>query len=365
VANIATGVSAGGLQLQGLAKSFGSETVINGLDLEVPAGSTVALLGPSGCGKTTVLRIIAGLELPDAGRVSVGGKVLTGPGVMMPAERRRIGMVFQDWALFPHMTVSANVAYGLTRGDRQSGRVDETLEMVGLDGLGHRFPMTLSGGQQQRVAIARAVAPRPAVMLLDEPFSNLDADLRVRVRSEVHGLLEELAVTTLFVTHDQEEAFVLGDQVAVMHRGRIEQQDLPESLYERPVSAWVASFVGDANLLPGEASGMWADTPVGPVPLSAEAFGPCQVMVRPERLAMTAGKAAEVIDLEFYGHDTSYQLALPGVVLLARAMASPRFRRGDRVEVAYEGPPAAAYPAEASTPAGFYPARLDPEEALA
>ena len=216
-------VEDGGVDVRGVHKSFGTTAVLRDVDLDVPSGSVVALLGPSGCGKTTLLRIIAGLEAPDAGEVRVGGRLLTGPATSVPPEHRRVGMVFQDWGLFPHLTVAQNVGYGLPRGERRGARVDEALELVGLVGLGHRSPTTLSGGQQQRVALARALAPRPSVLLLDEPFSNLDAALRVQVRGEVHRLLRELGVTTVFVTHDQEEAFVLGDEVAVMSEGRVVQ----------------------------------------------------------------------------------------------------------------------------------------------
>ncbi|MEZ5136817.1 MAG: ABC transporter ATP-binding protein [Acidimicrobiales bacterium] len=194
--------------------------MLDDVSLRVPAGAMVALLGPSGCGKTTLLRAIAGLVAVDAGQVRVGDRVLTGDGVSVPPERRQVGMVFQDWALFPHLSVARNVAYGLG-GDQRADtdrRVDDALAMVGLAGLGDRLPGTLSGGQQQRVALARALAPEPAVLLLDEPFSNLDAALRAQVRTEVHALLVRLGITTIVVTHDQEEAFVLGDEVAVLGR---------------------------------------------------------------------------------------------------------------------------------------------------
>jgi iron(III) transport system ATP-binding protein len=338
-----TPVTAADLVVVNLRKSFDGTPVLAGVDLVVPAGATVALLGPSGCGKTTLLRVVAGLESADAGEVILGGRTVTGPGVHVPPEKRRVGMVFQDWALFPHMTVAQNVAYGLGGDDRH--RVEEILAMVGLEGLGGRMPSTLSGGQQQRVALARAIAPRPAALLLDEPFSNLDADLRARVRTEVHRLLQELGITTLFVTHDQEEAFVVGDEVAVMHQGVIEQQDPPAVLYALPATPWVAGFVGEANLMEGDAHGEEAWTQVGPVPLHRGAEGACTVLVRPEQLALEPGGEGEVRRVEFYGHDTSYRVAIPGGELMVRAMAAPRFSRGDRVRVTYQGPPTVAYPA--------------------
>ena len=269
----------------------------------------------------------------------------------VPAERRRVGMVFQDWALFPHLTVAQNVGYGLPRPDRRGPRVAEALALVGLDGLGDRSPGTLSGGQQQRVALARALAPAPGVLLLDEPFSNLDTSLRVQVRTEVHQLLASLGVTTVFVTHDQEEAFVLGDEVAVMHGGRIVQQATPAELYARPATSWVATFVGDANLVTGTAAGASATTPVGPVALERPVEGDVDVVLRPEELRLVpladgAGAPATVELCEFYGHDTVY-LVRPdgGEPLRARAGSAPRYARGDRVGIAYGGPPAIAYAA--------------------
>jgi iron(III) transport system ATP-binding protein len=311
----------------------------------VDTGRMVALLGPSGCGKTTLLRILAGLEQPDGGEVRLGDELLTGGGRDVPPERRRIGMVFQDWALFPHMSVARNVAYGLPRGPDRARQVDEALAMVGLESLGDRAPATLSGGQQQRVALARALAPRPAALLLDEPFSNLDTALRVQVRTEVHRLLADIGVTTVFVTHDQDEAFVLGDEVAVMADGQIVQQAPPAELYDRPGSAWIARFVGDANLLPGTANGASADTSVGGVALREAVDGRVQVLLRPEHLQVVPGDGAVVDLVEFYGRDTVYAIRLDdGAALTVRAAQAPAHERGDRVAVTYAGPPAVAFP---------------------
>ncbi|MBW3580476.1 MAG: ABC transporter ATP-binding protein [Actinobacteria bacterium] len=332
------------VEVRSLSKAFGSTPVLREVSLGIEPGSVLALLGPSGCGKTTLLRSIAGLEVPDAGEVQVGGRVLTSPEALVPPERRRIGMVFQDWALFPHLSVGANVGYGLPRGERSAERVEAALAMVGLEGLGDRSPGTLSGGQQQRVALARALAPRPSVLLLDEPFSNLDTALRVEVRTEVHRLLVELGITTVFVTHDQEEAFVLGDEVAVMRHGVIEQRSAPAALYAAPASPWVAGFVGDANLVRGHAHGDHARTPVGAVPLAARSDGAVQVLVRPEALALGPGDDAVVELVEFYGHDSVYEVVLDaGLRLRARVPASLVLVRGQRVGVRYAGSATSAW----------------------
>ena len=333
------------LVVRGVTKRFEGESVLRGVDLTVEKGDSVTLLGPSGCGKTTLLRAIAGLDRPDAGTISLGGRVLANGDRFVAPERRRIGMVFQDWALFPHLDVAANVAYGLPKDvESKSVIVAETLEMVGLGGFGKRMPDTLSGGEQQRVAIARAIAPRPDALLLDEPFSNLDAGLRAVVRSDTRNLLRELEMTTLFVTHDQGEAFVLGDEVAVMKEGVIRQQAPPGTLYSHPVDPWVAAFVGEANLLLVDAEGDTANTILGAVPLANQAFGPHTVLLRPEQIYLAPGSAGEVKNVEFYGHDCSYRVEVDGKEIIVRSIAAPTFDTGDRVSLSYHGPEAVAYP---------------------
>jgi iron(III) transport system ATP-binding protein len=335
------------LAVADVVKRFGATDVLRGVSLAVQPGQICALLGPSGSGKTTLLRTIAGLERPDRGRVTVGHRVLSDAnGTWVPPEQRRVGMVFQDWALFPQMTVSANVAFGLSRVKRRrTPRVREVLDMVGLATFADRHPGTLSGGQQQRVALARALAPRPEVLLLDEPFSNLDTTLRVRVRTDVNRLLAETGITALFVTHDQEEAFVLGDVVAVVNDGVIEQVGPPADLYRRPASPWVASFVGGGNLVPGRAVGAEADTAVGPVPLDSPNTGPVDVLVRPEHVRLVSGGDAVVTLVEYYGHDSVILVETArGGAVRARTMATT-LQRGDAVTVSYAGPPTAAYTA--------------------
>ncbi|MPZ51931.1 MAG: ATP-binding cassette domain-containing protein [Acidimicrobiia bacterium] len=249
----------------------------------------------------------------------------------------------------PPSRVAANVGYGLTAG-REAAEVEDTLAMVGLEGLGRRMPATLSGGQQQRVALARALAPHPDVLLLDEPFSNLDAALRNRVRSETHRLLGELGTTALFVTHDQAEAFVMGDEVAVMESGSIRQQADPGTLYDQPIDPWVAGFVGDANLLQAVITEDGAETRLGIIPVATSTGGAGTILVRPEYLHLDDGDEGRVTHVEFYGHDISYMVELEDVTLTVRAMQGRRFRPGDAVSVRFEGPPVVVYPTEELVP---------------
>ncbi len=332
------------LVAQGVTKQFDGTMALEHAGISVAEGDSLALLGPSGCGKTTLLRIVAGLENPDQGTVSVGREVLTGPCHHVPAERRRVGMVFQDAALFPHLTVARNVAYGLTRAEIRAGRVQETLEMVDLGHLAERRPHELSGGQAQRVALARALAPRPRILLFDEPFTGLDTALRVRVRTEIHALLRQVGMTSVFVTHDQEEAFVLGDRVAVMREGQVRQEGTPAEVYAAPADPWVARFVGEANLLPGSSEDLLASTVLGRVPVTGGPRGAVTVLVRPEHLDLVRGGGATVTDVAFYGHDSSYTVRLGEQVLLVRGASVPRFRVGDDVAVRFDGPATTAYP---------------------
>ncbi len=336
----------GDLVVSSVSFSYGDVRAVDDVSISVPAGTVTALLGPSGCGKTTLLRLIAGLERPDGGSIRAGSGTLSTPDRLTPPEKRRIGMMFQEGALFPHLSVSENVAFGLPRGPKRARAVEEALELVGLSGMGKRSPTSLSGGQRQRVALARALAPGPDALLLDEPFANLDPALRVELRAEVASLLRRLGITSVFVTHDQEEAFVMGAQVVVMRDGRVLQSATPGELYSRPANRWVATFVGEANIVPGQGGADAAETIVGSVPLAQAAPDRCEVLLRPEHLALNAGETWEVEQLEFYGHDTLYVLrGEHGQTLMVRAGGAPRFSNGDRTSVRYQGPPTVAFEA--------------------
>ena len=276
------------LRTLGLRKRFGDVVAVDDVSLEVRRGEFLAVLGPSGCGKTTLLRLVAGFERPDGGGIEIDGAAVAGPRQLVPPERRRIGMVFQESALFPHLDVAGNIGFGLPRRRRES-RIAELVALVGLAGLHARMPHELSGGQQQRVALARAMAPDPTLILLDEPFSALDATLRAQLRGEVREILRAAGATTVFVTHDQGEALEISDRVAVMRAGRIEQISTPDELYLRPINRFVAGFVGEANLLPGEVRHGEVQTIVGRfrAPDGALADGTrAEVLLRPEQLHM-------------------------------------------------------------------------------
>jgi iron(III) transport system ATP-binding protein len=296
------------LEVDGLTRRFPSEAAaaVDRVSFSLGEGELVALLGPSGCGKTTTLRMIGGLETPDAGTIRLRGRDIT----HLPPERRGIGIVFQDYALFPHLNVLENVRFGLRHLPRAASRAraQEMLALVGLEGLGARRPHQLSGGQQQRVALARTLAVSPPLVLMDEPFSNLDAAMRVETRQEVRRLLKEIGSAGILVTHDQEEALALADRIAVMERGRVLQIGTPDEIYRNPATRFVAAFIGRSNILPGRAEGMAAETAFGRLPLSRAANGSVSLAVRPEQIMIEAdpqGRAA-VVGREFRGHDQLY-----------------------------------------------------------
>ncbi len=328
------------LACRGVVKRFGSTVALAGADLAARQGDVLALVGPSGCGKTTLLRVVAGFEQPDAGEVRLEGRVLNGRGISVPPDRRRVGMVFQDFALFPHMSVARNIAFGLPKGVDRRRRVQELLDLVGLPGLEARMPHELSGGQQQRVAMARALAAEPALMLLDEPFSNLDPSIRQRVRSEVKQLIRAIGITAVFVTHDQEEALSIAEQVAVMVAGRVRQVGAPHEVYSRPADRTVAAFIGEANLLPGKVSGGMSESELGRVPVSADFAGNAEMMVRAEDLAITehGGTPVEVEHVEYYGHDMLVTARLgSGRPLRVRLKTGLELQPGQRVGVTVTG----------------------------
>ena len=303
------------VQLEQLVKTFGEQRAVDGVDLDIAPGSLVTLLGPSGCGKTTILRMIAGLERPSSGRVWIDGEDVT----RQPAYLRDVTMMFQSYALFPHMTVFENIAYGL-RVQRLPeaeirSRVHDALALVGLDNLGERASNALSGGQQQRVALARALVIQPKVLLFDEPLSNLDAKLRKRVREDIRHLQQDLNITSIYVTHDQEEALAISDVIVLVNKGRIEQQSTPQELYSRPVSQFAANFVGAANFVPGHYDG--THVTVGSYRFAHEQAidtGEVTVMVRPEAIELSpaddtdAGLAARVQQVAYLGSVSEYSL---------------------------------------------------------
>ena len=329
-------------------KAFGSMVAVRGASLEVPTGELVALLGPSGSGKTTLLRMIAGFERPDAGTIAIGGRRVAGPGVWVEPESRRVGMVFQAGALFPHLDVAANVGFGAPRRER----VGECLGLVGLADRAHSYPHELSGGERQRVALARALAAEPDVVLLDEPFAALDASLREELRTEVAEVLRRAGASALLVTHDQAEALSLARTVAVMRDGRIEQVGSPQEIYERPRSRWVAEFLGEADVLPGTAAGGMVECELGCFGVGDGLAGTVEIVVRPEAVAIgggspSAGAArATVVDGAFFGHDHLVHLQLAsGRRLRSRRLGAPAWHPGDEVDVWIDGPVSALTPA--------------------
>jgi iron(III) transport system ATP-binding protein len=336
---------------RGISKSFAHTRVLDGLDLEVPDGAVVTVLGESGSGKTTLLRLLAGFERPDTGTVLIGGQTVDEDRRFVPPERRRIGYVAQEGSLFPHLTVARNIAFGLSRRERGTGRVQELLRLVGLDDLGKRYPHQLSGGQQQRVALARALAPRPRVVLLDEPFSSLDTSLRSSLRSHVMQILRRQGATTVLVTHDQQEALSVADLVGVIDGGRIRQFATPETLYTQPASVAIARFLGEANIVPGTASAGVADTELGKFTLAAgngSPTGPVAVLIRPEQITLRPhpGQPSEpsqiigkVIHREYNGHDciVLVEASDVGHPLRVRCLGRTPFQPGDTVIISAQG----------------------------
>jgi iron(III) transport system ATP-binding protein len=324
------------IQLEGVTKTYDAVTAVDHVSVSVTQRQLLVLLGSSGCGKTTTLRLVAGLERPNTGAVYLEGRPVADDAHWVQPEDRHIGMVFQDYALFPHLSVRQNIEFALLRRDRDKRkRVREMLSLVGLDGLGERFPHQLSGGQQQRVALARALAPAPSVVLLDEPFSNLDAALRKTMREEVRRILHEANATAIFVTHDQEEAMSLADRVAVMQAGEVLQIGDPATLYRYPAKLDVATFLGETNFIPGEASGKVAVTPLGTLSLVRPAEGDVSVMVRPESLSLVPDPEGDAVvkAVRFYGYYQMVTVAVGDLTLTARVWAQTYVTEGEHVRL--------------------------------
>lgn len=330
------------LSVQELTKRFDPDAppVVHDVSFDVGDGEIFAILGPSGCGKTTTLRCIAGFERATAGTIALRDQVLSGPDVHVSPEARTVGIVFQNYALFPHLTVQENVAFGLNGAAQaeRDARAQEALEMVGLGGFEDRQPQHLSGGQQQRVALARTLAPEPDLILLDEPFSNLDALLRQETRQEVRELLKSKGMSAVLVTHNQEEALSFADRLAVMRSGQIDQVGTPEDVYYRPRTLFVAQFLGRTNLLLSQAAGTEARTPLGTVGLDREAEGTVLVSLRPEHLSVEAREAADgtlatVVGRSFKGHDITYRVCCQGNEYLVHTDNRHLYEPGETVAV--------------------------------
>ena len=322
----------------GVSKHYGLVAAVDGIDLAVQPGESLSIVGPSGSGKTTTLRLIAGFEAVDDGEISLRGTVVSGGKAHVPPERRSVGLVFQEHALFPHKTVGENVAFGLHKlgSDERGVRLAEALELVRLTHLQQRYPHELSGGEQQRVALARALAPNPAVMLLDEPFSNLDADLRARIRGEVKSILADAGVTVVFVTHDQEDALFMGHRIAIINEGRIEQSGTPEQVFHEPETRFAAGFMGVADFLPAEYVNGSVETELGVFPMKGESSGLCEVMTRPDDIELTRSVegTATVLSRTFQGISDLYLIELPsGAVVRAQRPHHERYEPGEPVSI--------------------------------
>jgi iron(III) transport system ATP-binding protein len=327
------------LEVENLHHAYGKHEVVAGLTFALRRGAIGCLLGPSGCGKTTVLRCIAGFEAVQAGEIRLAGHVVSRPGVMVPPENRRIGMVFQDYALFPHLSVAGNIAFGLhgALSAERAKRVRELAELVGLSGALDKYPHEISGGQQQRVALARALAPRPELLLLDEPFSNLDVELRERLSLEVREIIKASGATAVLVTHDQQEAFAVADEIGILHEGRIQQWDSPYNLYHRPANRFVADFVGRGVFLPAKALPAGKlEIELGVLQGESQGKDDLEVLLRPDDVVHddTAPTRAEVLHKAFRGAEILYTLRLEsGRKVLALVPSHHNHALGEKIGI--------------------------------
>lgn len=348
--------------LEGVTVRYGDVTALDDVHLSLPAGELLAVVGPSGCGKSTLIRAVAGLTVPDEGRITIGGRAVADATHAVPPESRGVGVVFQDHALFPHLRIRDNVAFGLRGVRSQRERVAEVLDLVGLARLADRYPHELSGGEQQRAALARALAPRPAVLLLDEPFSHLDRNLRDRVREETVSLLRAEGVTAVFVTHDREEALTVGSRLAVLRAGRIEQVDRPEVAYHTPANRFVATFLDEADLVPGWLDHGTATTRFGSLPVQGvTGAGPVEVMVRPHEVVIEPDPDGEgtVASTQFRGGIVAHRIAFDdGTTVVGLRPHTRVLPVGATVHVAIEAEHAlAAFPDEVAGDRWLDPAR--------
>jgi iron(III) transport system ATP-binding protein len=340
------------LQVEALSQSYGDQKVVYDLSFALAPGAIGCLLGPSGCGKTTVLRCIAGFEPVQGGLIRIDDKVVSAPGITVPPEKRRVGMVFQDYALFPHLRVSANIAFGLPESER-AARVAELASMVGISEVLQKYPHELSGGQQQRTALARALAPRPALLLLDEPFSNLDTELRERLSLELRDIIKAAGTTAMLVTHDQHEAFAIADEIGVLHQGRIQQWDVAYNLYHRPANRFVADFVGQGVFLPASvADGGRLQIELGVLEHSRPGDGaPAEVLLRPDDVVHDDGAPtkAEVLHKAFRGAEILYTLKLEsGRRVLALVPSHHNHAIGEKIGIRLDVDHVVAFASEAA-----------------